>query len=170
MDHTVGAPVRIPFKDDAAISVLRVDRRDESRQARDAAKASCLNAWQNQFAPNPIVGCSFSHVPGATWGVASCASDSIGIDAACDSEFLPNYPFQKVFSSEELCLAPPACLWAIKEAVVKARGCGWEGKNPLDVRISREMQVEGFAVEVRRQGVYWVAVVWASANQAKNID
>ena len=82
----------------------------------------------------------------------------MGIDAAFDEEFDPTYPLHRVFHPSELALAPPACLWAVKEAVVKALGCGWNEKNPLDLCISGEMQVGGFEVQVFRYGRLWVAV------------
>ena len=79
---------------------------------------------------------SFSHLHDETWAAATTIPCLIGIDAAREAEFVGPYPFHKVFHSSELATGlPTACLWSMKEAVVKALGCGFNALNPLDVTL-----------------------------------
>lgn len=139
-----------------------VSRPADSRAARLAAKSTLTSLLISHFhTTNPSSAApaafSYSHVPGLTWG-ATTLSRRIGIDAACDEEFDPTYPLHRAFHPSELSLATPACLWAVKEAVVKALGSGWNEKKPLDLCIYAEMHVSGFEVQVFRYGKFWVSV------------
>ncbi len=94
--------------------------------------------------PGPAL--SFSHVPGATWAALCEDCDcEIGIDAASAKEFEEGYPFERAFRSVELDdaiekLGRPraeaaAFVWSVKEATVKALGCGFHTVDPFDVRV-----------------------------------
>jgi len=86
---------------------------------------------------------SFSEGGGRIWA-ALCGDDSeIGMDVAGTDEFQGKYPFQRVFHAEELQHAlmlegadmakASALLWCIKEAVVKALGCGFHLVDPREI-------------------------------------
>ncbi len=88
---------------------------------------------------------SFSEGGGRIWA-ALCADESdIGIDAAESYEFQGAYPVQRVFHPEELEHALSltggdreealALLWSIKEAVVKALGCGFHLVDPRQITV-----------------------------------
>jgi phosphopantetheinyl transferase len=107
---------------------------------------------------------SFSHGLGTTWAAFAGRDVYLGIDVAESAEFEGNYPFHRVFHKTEFdadwecsrgtghpvapkhfpCVGHPrasscahaAFLWSVKEAVVKALGCGFHRIDPLDVRIS----------------------------------
>ncbi|MDD2904409.1 MAG: 4'-phosphopantetheinyl transferase superfamily protein [Syntrophales bacterium] len=92
-------------------------------------------------APGPPV--SFSWSAGAWWAAVGTASSWIGLDAASPQEFTGAFPVHKVFSPEEWQAATSltagnreeaaALLWAVKEAVVKARGCGYHFFGPRQI-------------------------------------
>jgi phosphopantetheinyl transferase (holo-ACP synthase) len=86
---------------------------------------------------------SFSEGGGKLW-VALCEDASeIGIDAAETSDFSEEYPFHRVFHTQELGHAlrltggdwkkASALLWSIKEAAVKAMGCGFHFVDPQHI-------------------------------------
>ena len=86
---------------------------------------------------------SFSEGGGKVWA-ALCGDDSdIGIDVTSTDEFPEEYPFLRVFHSEELQHAlklaggdlgnASALLWSVKEAVVKALGCAFHLVDPLQI-------------------------------------
>jgi hypothetical protein len=88
---------------------------------------------------------SFSEGGGKVWA-ALCGDESdIGIDAAGTDEFQSEYPFRRVFQAQELhhtlWLAggdlekASALLWSIKEAVVKALGCGFHLLDPQQITV-----------------------------------
>lgn len=88
---------------------------------------------------------SFSLGGGKAWA-ALCRDGFIGIDAAAGDEFQGDYPLHRVFLDQELHHAvrlaggdvakASALLWSIKEAVVKALGCGFHFVAPRDVYVS----------------------------------
>jgi len=91
--------------------------------------------------PGPAI--SFSQAGGAVWA-ALCEDESdIGIDVAETDDFQGDYPLHRVFDPQEfqhvMRLAgaelEKACalLWSIKEAVVKALGCGFHLVEPRDI-------------------------------------
>lgn len=106
-------------------------------------------------APGPAV--SFSWSAGEWWAALGTASSWIGLDAASPGEFAGAYPLNKVFSAAEWQAAvlltegdreeTAALLWSVKEAVVKARGCGYHFFGPRQVRL--EFAGPG------EQGPYW---------------
>jgi len=96
---------------------------------------------------------SFSEGGGAVWA-ALCGDESdIGIDVAATDEFQGDYPFHRVFNMPELqhivrltgghMEKAPALLWSIKEAVVKALGCGFHLVEPRDVHVQPIMDEDG---------------------------
>jgi len=88
---------------------------------------------------------SFSEGGGHVWAALCGDEADIGIDAATADEFDGDYPLQRVFHDQELqhalCLTggdparASALLWSIKEAVVKALGCGFHLVAPLQVHV-----------------------------------
>ncbi len=90
-------------------------------------------------------GISFSEGGGKVWA-ALCGDESdIGIDAASFEEFRGEYPLHRVFHDQELQHAlrltggdaakAAALLWSVKEAVVKALGCGFHLVAPRQVHV-----------------------------------
>lgn len=94
-------------------------------------------------APGP--GVSFSWSAGQWWAALGTTSSWIGLDAATPREFTGAYPVHKVFRSEEWQAATSltggdreeaaALLWSVKEAVVKARGCGYHCFGPRQILV-----------------------------------
>jgi phosphopantetheinyl transferase len=84
---------------------------------------------------------SFSEGGGKLWAALCQDASDIGIDAAETEEFSKEYPFHRVFHAHELGHAlkltggdwkkASALLWSIKEAAVKALGCGFHFVDPL---------------------------------------
>jgi len=88
---------------------------------------------------------SFSEGGGKVWA-ALCGDESdIGIDVTAAEEFQGDYPLHRVFHDQELQHAmrltggdveeASALLWSIKEAVVKALGCGFHLVAPRQVHV-----------------------------------
>ena len=94
-------------------------------------------------APGP--GVSFSWCAGAWWAAVGAGGSWIGLDAASPREFNGAYPLHQVFSDGEWQAATfltggyreeaAALLWSVKEAVVKARGCGYHFCAPRQVEV-----------------------------------
>ena len=96
---------------------------------------------------------SFSEGGGAVWA-ALCGDESdIGIDVAGADEFQGDYPFHRVFNAPEFQQAvrvaggdvekASALLWSIKEAVVKALGCGFHLVEPRDIDVHPAVEGDG---------------------------
>jgi len=96
---------------------------------------------------------SFSEGGGRVWA-ALCGDESeIGMDVAGTDEFQGEYPFQRVFHAEELQHAlrlegadvakASALLWSIKEAVVKALGCGFHLVDPREIYVHPSVERGG---------------------------
>jgi phosphopantetheinyl transferase len=96
---------------------------------------------------------SFSQGGWKVWA-ALCGDESdIGIDVAGTDEFPREYPFRRVFHAEELHHAlrltggdlpkASALLWSIKEAVVKALGCGFHLVDPMEICVHPSTGEEG---------------------------
>jgi phosphopantetheinyl transferase len=89
---------------------------------------------------------SFSEGGGKMWAALCEDTSNIGIDAAGTDEFPKEYPFHRVFHSQELQLAlrltsgdmkkASALLWSIKEAAVKALGCAFHLVGPRQIRVN----------------------------------
>jgi len=88
---------------------------------------------------------SFSHLLRSTWGALSGGGYGLGLDAATPMDFGEGYPYSKVFHQDEFDLfcrqfetreKGAAALWAAKEAVVKALGCGFRLISPLDLEVT----------------------------------
>lgn len=107
-------------------------------QAKERLRLALANQWRKQVRQSSLIPLhySFSHLAGQTWATASSQDWDIGIDAACNSEFAQPYPLHKVFYPQELSRMEPAQIWSAKEAVAKAMGCGFDGVNPLDIRLN----------------------------------
>lgn len=90
---------------------------------------------------------SFSHLGLKTWAALAVGDCAVGIDAACGSEFTGRYPFRRAFHDAELDAVSEeaavevadaaAAVWSVKEAAVKALGCGFWKVDPLDVQVGR---------------------------------
>lgn len=88
---------------------------------------------------------SFSEGDGETWAALSGDASDIGIDVAAADQFQGEYPLHRVFHDQELRHAlrltggdvtqASALLWSVKEAVVKALGCGFHCVAPLQVQV-----------------------------------
>ena len=86
---------------------------------------------------------SFSRGGGKMWGALSGDESDVGIDVAGSAEFQGAYPLQRVFHPEELHHASKvtdgdreeaaALLWSVKEAAVKALGCGFHLVDPRQI-------------------------------------
>jgi len=96
---------------------------------------------------------SFSEGGGKIWA-ALCGDESdIGIDVAGTDEFQSEYPFRRVFHPPELQQAlrlaggdleeASALLWSIKEAVVKALGCGFHLVDPRQITVYPSVGEDG---------------------------
>jgi len=100
--------------------------------------------------PGPAI--SFSWSAGKLWA-AVCGSESgLGLDATLPGEFIESYPYQRVFREEEWQAAvtlsagnreeAASLLWSVKEAVVKAWGCGFHFLSPRQVDVQFAGQQE----------------------------
>lgn len=93
--------------------------------------------------PGPAV--SFSWSAGRWWAALGTRRSWIGLDVAPPGEFAGAYPLKRVFSIMEWQVAisltggdreeAAALLWTVKEAVVKAQGCGYHFFGPRQVRV-----------------------------------
>ncbi len=104
---------------------------------------------------------SFSQGGGKVWA-ALCGDESdIGIDVATADEFQGEYPLHRVFHDQELQHAlrltggdlakASALLWSVKEAVVKALGCGFHLVAPRQVHVNSSIRwgrVRGYTFPV----------------------
>jgi hypothetical protein len=93
---------------------------------------------------------SFSEGGGKVWA-ALCGDESeIGIDVAGPDEFQREYPLHRIFHAQELQHAlrlagrdlekASALLWSIKEAVVKALGCGFHLMDPRQIYVHHSVE------------------------------
>ena len=89
-------------------------------------------------------GISFSRGGGGLWA-ALVDQGRIGVDAAAAADFTAPYPYDRVFQRREMAAAQDICrglqpaaaalLWSVKEAAVKALGCGFHGVDSLDLSV-----------------------------------
>ena len=109
----------------------------ERTQAKQQLKLALAMQWRKRVKSSSLAPLqhAFSHLPDKTWAISASLEWLIGIDAACNSEFSQPYPLHKVFHPQELSRMEPAQIWSAKEAVAKAMGCGFDGVNPLDIRL-----------------------------------
>ena len=88
---------------------------------------------------------SFSQGGGKIWAALSGDDSDIGIDVAGSDEFQKEYPFHRVFHSQELQHAlrlaggnlekASSLLWSIKEAAVKALGSAFHLVDPRQITV-----------------------------------
>ena len=88
---------------------------------------------------------SFSEGGGKVWAALSGNGFEVGIDVAGSDEFQGGYPLQRVFHPQEFQHAKDltagneaeaaALLWSVKEAVVKALGCGFHLADPRQITV-----------------------------------
>jgi hypothetical protein len=88
---------------------------------------------------------SFSESGGKVWAALCGDASDIGMDVAEPDAFRREYPFHRVFHSQELQHAlrlaggdlekASALLWSIKEAVVKALGCAFHLVEPRQITV-----------------------------------
>lgn len=106
---------------------------------------------------------SFSEGGGQLWAALCGDGSDIGIDVAGPDEFKRefqiDYPFDRVFHSQELQHAlrladgdlekASALLWSVKEAVVKALGCAFHLVDPKQITVypSKEGATRGTAAD-----------------------
>ena len=87
----------------------------------------------------------------------------MGVDAALEKDFSPQYPYSRAFGPEEwdwawrhcqgLTPAAAALLWAAKEAAVKALGMGFHTRDPLNIEVAPLVPAwEGLNLVVRVPG------------------
>jgi len=119
------------------------DAKESRRLAKALLQAELSRHWRDRGAPGLPLHYSYSHLPNQTWAAATNQSCLLGIDAASDSEFDHSYPLQKAFHPAEIAAGSPGKIWSAKEAVAKALGCGFDGINPLDIRIVGEVCSNG---------------------------
>ncbi len=113
----------------------RGDDTDSRRIAKAVLQADLSRKWLVRNSSGLQLHYSYSHLADQTWAAVTDQSCLIGIDAASDSEFDNAYPLHKVFHDDEIATGRPARIWSAKEAVSKALGCGFDGMNPLDIRM-----------------------------------
>ncbi len=107
---------------------------------------------------------SFSEGGGMQWAALCEDASDIGIDAAEAADFPNKYPYHRVFQAQELGHAlrltggdwkkASALLWSIKEAAVKALGCGFHRVDPLHICVDPSFAENdgGFLFTVRLTG------------------
>jgi phosphopantetheinyl transferase len=150
--------------------------------------------WLNGV-PGPAL--SFSWSAKRLWAAAGRPGNSLGLDAAAPEEFAGSYPHRRVFAETERQTAitlsrgdaaeAAALLWSVKEAVVKAAGCGFYYLSPKQVQVrftgqgesgylwrgclqgidqdgNRANQDHYLAVSVRLEYI-WLAVAWCVGEQ-----
>lgn len=104
-------------------------------------------------------GVSFSHAGDWLWG-ALCAEGEVGLDVALTRDFLPPYPYSRVFRPEEWHWSmnrlkgrspwAAALLWAAKEAAAKALGVGFYRWPPIAFEVNPPvMETEGLLLAVQ---------------------
>ena len=96
---------------------------------------------------------SFSEGGGAVWAALCGDECDIGIDVAETDEFQGRYPVHRVFNAQELqhvvrlaggdVEEASALLWSVKEAVVKALGCGFHFVEPRDICVQPSVEGAG---------------------------
>lgn len=141
-------------------------------------------------AGTPAPAFSLSHGAGRTWAALCGHRWDLGIDATHAGEFGAGYPYFRVFHPWEFQEVgrltggrPPeaaALLWSVKEAVVKALGCGFHFFGPREIKVEptgawddghilgaslaiRPGEPPPFKIPVmvRRQGDAWLAAALA---------
>jgi len=96
---------------------------------------------------------SFCEGGGAVWAALCGDQSDIGIDVAAPDEFQGGYPVHRVFQAQEFQHAvrltvgnveqASALLWSVKEAVVKALGCGFHFIEPWDICVKPSLEEDG---------------------------
>lgn len=146
---------------------------------------------------------SFSEGGGRIWAALCGDGSDIGIDVAAFDEFQGNYPLHRVFHNQELHHAvqltggdaakAAAMLWSIKEAVVKALGCGFHLVAPQQVHVLPSVgRDQGYMFPVSLSGMaltrsslggrrciwvrsypleqMWLSIALLRGNRAGNLD
>lgn len=115
---------------------------------------------------------SFSEGGNKLWAALCEGASGIGIDVAQTADFPTEYPFHRVFHAQELGHAlkltggnwkrASALLWSIKEAAVKALGCGFHLVDPRHICVdpsAAEMD-GGYIFTVRLSGKALLRFPW----------
>jgi phosphopantetheinyl transferase len=105
---------------------------------------------------------SFSESGGKVWAALCGGESAIGIDVAAAGDFQGAYPHYRVFHPSELEHAlgltngdwagASALLWSIKEAAVKALGCGFHLVDPRHITVAAAVQGSGLTFPVGLSG------------------